>query len=46
VINELRGDAGKARGALGWSPNLGFEQVVEIMVEGDLMRLTQGPTDG
>jgi len=45
-INELRGDAGKAHSALGWSPNLGFEQVVEIMVEGDLKRLTKGLSDG
>jgi GDPmannose 4,6-dehydratase len=45
-INELRGDAGKAQRRLGWSPGLGFERVVEIMVEGDLKRLTKGPTDG
>jgi len=45
-INELRGDSGKAQGALEWSPNLGFEQVVEIMVEGDLRRLTKEPSDG
>jgi GDPmannose 4,6-dehydratase len=39
-INELRGDARKAERRLGWSPNLGFDQVVEAMVEGDLRRLT------
>jgi GDPmannose 4,6-dehydratase len=40
-INELRGDATKARLALGWAPTLGFEGIVERMVEADLRRLAQ-----
>ena len=38
-INELRGDATKARQQLGWSPGLSFEQIVVRMVEADLGRL-------
>jgi GDPmannose 4,6-dehydratase len=35
-INELRGDATKARQRFGWSPGLSFEQIVVRMVEADL----------
>jgi GDPmannose 4,6-dehydratase len=45
-INELRGDASKAQRRLGWSPKLGFERVVEIMVEADLRRLAEDPSGG
>ncbi|MCB0908670.1 MAG: GDP-mannose 4,6-dehydratase, partial [Nocardioidaceae bacterium] len=33
---ELRGDASRARQVLGWSPTLGFEQLVARMVDADL----------
>ncbi len=35
---ELRGDASRAREVLGWSPTLGFEQIVARMVDADLER--------
>jgi GDPmannose 4,6-dehydratase len=40
-INELRGDASKARDRLGWTPCVRFERLVEIMVEADLRRLEE-----
>jgi GDPmannose 4,6-dehydratase len=39
-INELRGDASRARRELGWSPTVSFERIVERMVEADLRRLS------
>ncbi|KQP97587.1 MULTISPECIES: GDP-mannose 4,6-dehydratase [unclassified Rathayibacter] len=33
---EMRGDASKARAALGWAPTVGFEDIVARMVENDL----------
>ncbi|QHC67239.1 NAD-dependent epimerase/dehydratase family protein [Rathayibacter sp. VKM Ac-2759] len=33
---EMRGDASKAREALGWTPTVGFEDIVARMVENDL----------
>ncbi|MWV59574.1 GDP-mannose 4,6-dehydratase [Rathayibacter sp. VKM Ac-2754] len=33
---EMRGDASKAREALGWAPTVGFEDIVARMVENDL----------
>ncbi|HMK07848.1 MAG TPA: GDP-mannose 4,6-dehydratase [Anaerolineales bacterium] len=36
---ELRGNPGKARSLLGWSPTVSFDQIVERMVEADLERL-------
>ena len=35
-INELRGDAGKARKNLGWKPTVSFKDLIEMMVEADL----------
>src|SRR5262249_513352 len=32
---ELRGDAGKARLRLGWRPEVGFEELVHMMVDAD-----------
>ncbi|MBV8372473.1 MAG: GDP-mannose 4,6-dehydratase, partial [Candidatus Eremiobacteraeota bacterium] len=38
-VDMLIGDAGKARRQLGWSPEVTFEQLVELMVKADLDRL-------
>jgi GDPmannose 4,6-dehydratase len=35
-VDELCGDSSKARGKLGWTPEVGFEQLVTMMVETDL----------
>jgi GDPmannose 4,6-dehydratase len=35
-VETLLGDAGKARTKLGWSPRIGFEQLVHEMVDADL----------
>lgn len=35
---EQRGNASRAREVLGWSPTLGFEQIVAAMVDADLER--------
>lgn len=41
-VNVFYGDATKARRALGWSPKVGFQELVAMMVDADLERL-QGP---
>ncbi|MBM4186447.1 MAG: GDP-mannose 4,6-dehydratase [Gemmatimonadetes bacterium] len=38
-VDLLRADASKARRELGWTPTVGFEQLVAMMVEADLDRL-------
>ncbi len=35
-VNELRGDASKARELLGWQPRVGFAELVQMMVDSDL----------
>lgn len=35
-VDCLRGDASKAREKLGWEPEVGFKELVEMMVEADL----------
>ncbi len=35
-VDELRGDAAKARKQLGWVPKVGFKELVRLMVEADL----------
>ena len=35
-VNELLGDASKARRELGWKPRVRFEKLVEMMVDADL----------
>ncbi len=35
-VDLLKGDATKARTVLGWKPEVGFKQLVEMMVDGDL----------
>ncbi len=41
-VDYLRGDATKARQKLGWKPEVGFEELIEMMVEADLELLTRG----
>ncbi|MFN0152876.1 MAG: GDP-mannose 4,6-dehydratase [Gaiella sp.] len=40
-LHDLVGDATKARTRLGWVPELGFEELVSLLVEADLERLGQ-----
>ncbi|MDT4967656.1 MAG: GDPmannose 4,6-dehydratase [Acidobacteriota bacterium] len=35
-VNAVRGDAGKARSALGWTPRTSFRELVRMMVDADL----------
>ena len=39
-INELRGDYSKARRELGWKPKTSFDEMVRIMVESDLKKMS------
>jgi GDPmannose 4,6-dehydratase len=39
-VDQLIGDANKARRVLGWEPTVGFEELVAMMVEADLERLS------
>jgi GDPmannose 4,6-dehydratase len=41
-VDLLVGDAGKARRVLGWQPEVGFHDLVGMMVEADLKRLAPG----
>jgi GDPmannose 4,6-dehydratase len=38
-VNALTGDAGKARRAFGWRPDISFETMVQEMVEADIAKL-------
>jgi GDPmannose 4,6-dehydratase len=38
-INELRGNAAKARKKLGWKPTISFRNLIEMMVDEDIKRL-------
>ena len=38
-VDLLVGDAKKARSELGWQPEIGFAELVEMMVEADLNQL-------
>jgi GDPmannose 4,6-dehydratase len=40
-VESLRGDAGKARRQLGWSPEVSFEGLVDMMVKNDFERLAK-----
>lgn len=40
-IYELRGDAGKARKALGWEPTVSFHRLIEMMVDYEIDSLTR-----
>lgn len=41
-VHHLRGDYSKARRELGWEPTVGFEGLVQMMVDADLARLRDG----
>jgi GDPmannose 4,6-dehydratase len=43
-VEHLRGDASKARAELGWTPRVDFRQLIEMMVDADLKRLSSGQT--
>lgn len=43
-VDTLIGDATKARGTLGWEPEVSFEQLVTMMVDADLERLRHRTT--
>jgi GDPmannose 4,6-dehydratase len=46
-VEHLLGDASRARQELGWTPQVGFRELVEMMVDADLARLKSpgGPVD-
>ncbi|MGI8704179.1 MAG: GDP-mannose 4,6-dehydratase [Candidatus Limnocylindrales bacterium] len=37
-VDQLRGDASKARNTLGWMPTVQFEELIEMMVDADVAR--------
>ncbi len=41
-LEQVVGDASKARELLGWQPRTGFEELVRLMVDADLDRLERG----
>jgi GDPmannose 4,6-dehydratase len=41
-VHHLRGDYSKAKRELGWEPTVGFESLVQMMVDADLARLRDG----
>jgi len=41
-VDLLVGDAGKARRVLGWTPRVGFNELVEMMVDADLASVQSG----
>jgi GDPmannose 4,6-dehydratase len=42
-VDHLIGDATKGRATLGWRPSVSFEQLVTMMVDADLARLSASP---
>ncbi len=38
-VDHLCGDATKAREKLGWEPEVGFEELIKMMVEADLVQV-------
>jgi GDPmannose 4,6-dehydratase len=42
-VDVLVGNAAKAQAKLGWTPTLSFEEMIHMMVEADLKRLSQAP---
>src|SRR5437764_937068 len=45
-VEHLVGDASKAKRVLGWEPEVGFEQLILMMVDSALKRLDRGPKAG
>jgi GDPmannose 4,6-dehydratase len=43
-VDHLIGDSGKARGVLGWKPEVDFSSLVRMMVDADLRRLSAART--
>jgi GDPmannose 4,6-dehydratase len=41
-VAQLRGDATKARAALGWEPAVDFHGLIRMMIDADLERLSGG----
>ena len=41
-VDDLIGDASKARSVLGWKPKVGVEGLASMMVEADLKRVREG----
>jgi len=42
-VDQLIGDASKARSVLGWQPTVPFRQLVEMMVDADVAALARAP---
>ncbi len=45
-VDLLIGDASKAKAQLGWTPRTSFRQLIELMVDADLARLTRLKAEG
>jgi GDPmannose 4,6-dehydratase len=45
-VDHLVGDASKAREKLGWEPRTSFRELIELMVDADLERLSQPAPTG
>jgi GDPmannose 4,6-dehydratase len=45
-VDQLVGDSSKAKSELGWEPKHSFHDLVEMMVDADLARLSQGAASG
>ena len=43
-VDRLVGDASKAREQFGWEPRVSFAELVEMMIDADVARLTAGAT--
>jgi GDPmannose 4,6-dehydratase len=43
-VDHLVGDASKARASLGWEPRVSFRELVELMVDADVERLSRAKT--
>ena len=45
-VDHLIGDASRARQVLGWEPTVTFEQLIAMMVDADMARLSAAPARG
>jgi GDPmannose 4,6-dehydratase len=41
-VDQLIGDASKAKRDLGWEPRTSFEELIRLMVDADLELLSEG----